>query len=645
MSNKIPHLEHYISCAYNAKDGDFLGKPVFKTSYKGKKEGKWNGKDIVYPDCISLEISPCFEKHFETIILENQAEYNRSFSAAANIKYSGICYSSSVNSSLLFHGSLFVNDISTYSLNCCVKRLLQFEHIDEYNSLEAGFINRLKKLPKHIDTDEEQEKYFKFFDDYGTHYAKKGTMGGCIIMQTEIKDTLIRQYSKSKIKGEIKGGYSSAFSKGSISASAAYENSEFLSEHKESLSIDYFIMGGSYEDEVKAWDDTLYITPILLISPPGYNISTKFVAISELVPEVLPERENSIKENIEVMIQKYVAIDKENDGLISYPTEIDLGRVYKAQDGDGFLIGTIKKKLDGDRGTLEAYCSDQNNPDIMRVCASQHSYDKDDRKISCASLTMPVAQDMYYQIRYESTFGQPEATATFVPFGSSSTKMLKSWSPVELGTRKKAESHGFVVSYVTFDGQDGPRGYVLGKQQLNNSSDSDDDYTTIAGASQHDYPKGDNHVPFNSFCMPVKKDTYYQIDFEKTFGEPKAKAFFIPLADNLEFCEDISRRDKDTVYRSEYDGFLVAFLDYGNEGARGYVDLYCHHDVNFLRQSATPIASTSVHHYLPTDSRIPYNTAMIPVPKRAYYKAIVTNTSHEIEANIFWISVKEKSIE
>ena len=127
-----PELLNFVGNAFNAKEGNFLSSPVFKLSFKDKHTIQW-GLDtkttLSIPDQISASVTTLGHGQTTNSLLSKEADYDKEFSAAIGVEFSGLSFSGSANSSYLYHGNLFTNTTRSYSLDQFLQSVLTFERI------------------------------------------------------------------------------------------------------------------------------------------------------------------------------------------------------------------------------------------------------------------------------------------------------------------------------------------------------------------------------------------------------------------------------------------------------------------------------------------------------------------------------------
>ncbi len=652
--NPVPQLTNYVGNAFNAQGGDFLSQPVFLITYNKGTTISWgpSGSQRNIPDQISASTATSYYSQQNSILMENQADYEREFSASLGAELSGVNFSASAQSSLLFHGDLFTSTSSTYALNFYLQSVLKFERLTvTQDSLDLDFIAAIKSLPTDISSPTNQQKYFSFFSSYGTHYATKATMGGIIVMESAINDTLIESSGTTQVNASLGIGFNAIFggAGGNLSVETAYKSSSFLSSHRNSVRISLSAMGGVYtpNESLSNWVTSIYNTPTIFLNVPFFSTSPLISLASISTLASIAGASATIGTNIDTLIPVFMA-QGDTSGLLSTPQTSIVNTVYNTlpfengtlQTGAGFIISCVRKSGDGSGGFIQNFDDPGGDPTTMRANASQHYYTNAGTLVPAAASTMPCPYQpnmpptmTSYTSRFTGLYG-PASTPSFQFVGFSNTgAALGEWQQINLGIHQPytASTDGFVVAYADWNQVDGSRGQILG-QQLDTTSGK---YTTIAGASQHYYSKSDTHIYFNSFCMPIRQNTTYQLNYQATAGQPTAQAFFVSLGGSVKFFSAFASRTANQVYQSQTDGFLIAYLYKTQDEDQGSIDLYTYPDQPELTNSP-PLASTSIHYSPNNDTYVPYNTAMIPVSKLNYYTVQFSSTG-STGVSIFWM--------
>ena len=632
----IPNLKNYVANAYNALQGNFLSNPVFEVTTDADNTVMWNGVETKVPDQISASSGTEFTQVDSTLVLRNEADYDRTFSLSLGAEFSGATFTGSTNSSLLYHGNLFESQDKTYALNFAQQRVLSFERLTPKIALEDDFATALGSLPADTATSASKQKYIEFFDLYGTHYITNGAMGGTLVMETDVLNTLWTEQNSLEVRAAIEAGFEGVVKSGNVSSEAAYGASQYLEAYKSDIVIKTNVMGGLYSqgESINAWQESLYNSPILLLDIPHGQSLTVLAPISHLVGCV-SGLSSDIASNIDSMMQAYMTQDESIDGLLASPENIPFGVVKERKLG-GFVLASIQSESNGDRGYLHASEGTDQSSLPNRATASQHHYGA--VRIPDSSLMMPVRGEKAgtekagtsFVANEKLTSGQPSTSAKYVGFAIQDDP-LDAYENVELNTTHTSTG-GFVVAYVDWNKDDGSRGYIHGLL----------DGAIVAGASQHRYWDQNIIVPTNSFCMPVPAQSTFQVKFEITSGNPIAGAFFVPLAGNLSLSKPENRQEG-IGHPAKTDGFLVAYLHQTADGNCGSVKLYSHSNATDL--TLGELASTSIHYWTggQPGPYVPCNTATIPVSKGNYYKAKLVSNSHcsEPTVSVSWFPLKE----
>lgn len=628
----VPNLENYVGNAFNVKDGNFLSHSVFKQTYDEKKEIDWNGEPRKIPDQINVSVtSRSFEQN-SSVLMSNKSDYDRNFTLSLGAEYAGASFSGSVQSSLMYHGNMFVDRNSSYALTQYLQSFLEIER-EEINvdSLDPGFVAASKALPVKIDSDKRKE-YFNFFDKYGTHYLKRGNVGGIITLETKVTNEFRRSSSDLQITAAIEAGYKGVLRKGSLNVDAAYSSSKFLENNMGEISMSLDVLGGIYSkgESIDDWKMSIYNSPIILLNQPQFPNQkvAELETVSRLVEVVTSNKE--VMRNIEELIPLYMVDEELNDGIISQFTQLEIEKAYSTEFGNGFFLANLKKEVNGNRAFVEGMDNKGGNPSSVRALASQHYYEHSDTHLPYASFSMPVPARDSKKIVLTNTAGKPDASFYQVSIGDGYEFEFGEYVAISCDTRYIKDTDGFVVAYVDWGGINGTRGYIEGVQELPEGK------VTLAAASQHRYTGSDTIVPCNSFCMPVKENVPFTVVNKPTSGEPKVEAFFVPLKSKVIGLGKCEKRDVNTSFTAHTDGFLLAMIHAEVNGERGEIVLKSDFDENFKNPL---MASASVHNYKGSDTIVPYNSAMIPIAKGNVYRAFNCQTSGEPKVELRWFPV------
>jgi hypothetical protein len=147
-----------------------------------------------------------------------------------------------------------------------------------------------------------------------------------------------------------------------------------------------------------------------------------------------------------------------------------------------------------------------------------------------------------------------------------------------------------------------------------------------------------------TFCVPVPRGTKYAV--YPSFGDitppgqpvsPVSRAYWIPIADDRWKLNKAEPRSVNTLLLAETDGFLHGGVR-GKNGERGTLRLYTGAAALQAASDALPDVGASVD--WPGPGRpIQWNSVMMPVPRGAQYKAVLTSKAGSPEADLFWTAL------
>lgn len=626
IESKIPNLELYVKNAFNVKDGDFLGDQVFEVTYNNNNETTWDENKKIYPDQLnSIDIKTITNESDKTTLMRNISSYNEAFSLAIDAAYTGVNYSTSVNSNYIYRGSMFTQSDSYYAYNTYVTNLASFERANE-PSTTAIFQAALNALEENISTTGSKKKYFDFFTRFGTHYVTKGKLGGSIRLETRINSLLFNEYSEEDIKGEISVAYKNVVKSAKLTLGATHNASSFFEKNKDTTLVTLSIHGGIPTNDRTTWFQSCYQTPSLLLNSPDIlTKQTQLVPISNLC------NNKKVKGNIETLLSEYMKVEANKSEGITLLYQPAINKVEKSSR-DGFLISKVFTKSNGGRSHTEGLIGESQGDLQFKLGASQHYYFDQNNHIGTSTLCMPVYDSAYFESKFHISSSDSGIENQFFSLDNRESRTLGDYLPVDFGTEITMPVDGFVVASINGFQSNGSRSYITGFQKINGETKQ------MIGASQQF--NGDSlWVPMNSFCMPVKANTDFKVDYVATAGFPEGKAYFIPIIDNVEFGDKPLYRNTNSIYTAETDGFLVGFIQDGADGNRAYLDAFSSNNQDNLKNES-PIASASVHFHYGGDRHIGQNAITIPVPKGNFYKLALTNTWGHCNVTAYWIPIQ-----
>ncbi len=605
----LPGLAKPATNGFNMKELNFLGSHVFKLTYEKGKTIQYGlaGKLKIYdePDSISIGTGKYSFSQSNTIILKTKYDYDNMFSANFSGSFSSPTYSASIKSSLMYHGNMFQETDSSYTLNWDLQQVYNIER--DLDSLQ--FSDEFKKEISKIKPDDASSVFKDFFERFGTHFLTKCSFGGFMTMETSIKDSLINKLTEKQVSAGISAGYNGIINSGKISVDVAVKNSKFISDNRSSIDINIDVNGGQREDDLSDYFKTIYDLPIPLTENPESLFCCE--PISDLIEQAGGSVE--LKTRMDREIEVYINSGIGEDGIFEPPREKNNSQIYCPTQA-GFLLTCMNINDNGNRGYTQSYSHNNQPLKQIRGSSSVHYYTQSDTIVPSSSSIIPIGKNNYYMNKYSSTSGKPKEKTTFWPL---SIGNFDDPIPVmsKIGLTQVSKQDGFVYCSIEYD-KNGDRGDI----EINQDG-------IKTGASMHYYEGHDTWVQKNSFCFPVRKDIPYTITVGKSSGEPTVTAFFCALNGELGFGNPVEQK-QDVVNTADSDGFLIAYLDKANNGDRSQLRVYSNKDNNLLRvKNAIPIAMTSIHYYENSDTIVPKNSVMVPIAKGNFFVCEIKDTA------------------
>jgi hypothetical protein len=220
---------------------------------------------------------------FETIystktrVYSSEYEVERSFAATLGISADIGWASGSLAASYLGSRKASGSGSKTFALTFCARKVLDFEHLDDEASphepwklTTQRFQKALEALPDRFNANN-AARFTGFFDLYGTHYVKRGTLGGLVYVETFIAEEALEKIGKDKIEAELTAGVNAVAGRGQVTAKGMYDSSELLKTYENQVEITVRTLGGTGIDPgstlsgLAQWADGVTVQPVLLL--------------------------------------------------------------------------------------------------------------------------------------------------------------------------------------------------------------------------------------------------------------------------------------------------------------------------------------------------------------------------------------------
>ena len=284
---------------------------------------------------------------------------------------------------------------------------------------------------------------------------------------------------------------------------------------------------------------------------------------------------------------------------------------------DGFLSTWIALAGDGDSAEILAYTDSSPYPQARRSIASIDW--RGENRMRNAGVFMPVRAGDHVRVEVIARVGTPSITILFQPFPLA----LGEWSPLKVNTHyPKRNQDGFVVASMW--GGDGDRGWIVGRQGQ--------ELANCAAASMHQYSDFLNGA--ESFCMPVVRESDFQIDFTATNGAPTGEVYWIPMGASHRM-QSLSHPVVNDINRAEMDSILTGYTY--TDGGVASLNL----EVSETEDFKTPIIINRTTVQNRRDRYVPYNSATAVVRKGTYFRASFApdKGSNPGDVRLSWVSI------
>ncbi|HEX4293529.1 MAG TPA: MAC/perforin domain-containing protein [Rhizomicrobium sp.] len=617
---------------FNLLRGDFLGNPVF--AYNPNGTVLLGGTTYAIPNTIVAEEVNRSKTCETTLMLQTQEDYKTSFSLSVSASMSYGIYSMSASSSLTSADELFTSSTKTYAVNMFKKILFSLRRnpadLDGTYALAGDFKKSLAELPKTLD-DKTYSVFLNFFDLYGTHFLQQGYFGGSFSMNSGIDDEVVKKNDEQTIKASLEAGFSGLVSKGSISIDTAYSSSDFLQTNKTSTEITFTWIGGTQNDNKQTFVDSIDARPVLVIDMCDQEDKPVFLPIHLLVPA-----------DQQALLQSALARYLGATGMIGLPVDMrwseNSGVTTKATQ-DGFVLASRFRRTADAVGSVSLATGPDENPQPGSLAAAAGAaYMKginggepnpntgSNYWLDCTSIALPVRYGDHYSAKFARTgAASPGGRFAFAPLSLPAGTTLGAWTFVGSNQGKSgageldqtAATDGFAFVSLTAD-TDNARGLAEILLQAG---------TSLAMTSCHFFsPTGALSIA-QSLCAPIAAGSNWAVRWTPTCAFPRVDVFWMPIQGGGVKLGAPQKRDPNTTYTAEEDGFLHGSANIVMEGPIPQLRAYVAQSQSDLSQMVAapdnypPVACTAAHLWTASDRICPAGAIFLPVPRGTAYQA------------------------
>ncbi len=203
--------------------------------------------------------------------------------------------------------------------------------------------------------------------------------------------------------------------------------------------------------------------------------------------------------------------------------------------------------------------------------------------------------------------------------------------PVQANENVRAQTDGFLYATAQIDfgfSHEGDGGEIYAY-----TAGHPDPRATLearrGSASVHWYQL--EHLLCASVFTPVRANDWYNLAYTPRWGNLPLTIQFQPFP--LELGDWVAL-PINQIQTAQQDGFVVAYIDYGENGGRGFIT-----GSQTVGGTLTDCVASSVHWYYSSDTAIATESFCMPVVKGSEFRVSLTATAGNPNASAFWISL------
>jgi hypothetical protein len=561
----FPYSPNAFEFAFNVLKSGFWGSKLFDVVYNDGKTVLYGptGDQKTYLEPDGIEISPNFlaKNTSETVSIKTASDYDRKFSTDIEGKYSGITYSGSLSSSLAFQMSLTESDDSETFMNAHNVQTYTVRRHDELDYRTQDFLDAIEGLPSSI-SGSDLNSYFDFFENYGTHYFKRGAFGGSFFMKTVLSNSTFSDVSSTEIEVALDAGFRSAVQSGEMSEDTVVNSNDTLKKYVSSSAIDFSVVGGSFTYDIVEYTNSVYTQPFLILNAFGATQQAELTPISELADDA------DIKDFILQALQLYLLGNQEKqDGIIGTAFPIETETNYSNLKYDFMVLVSIQTS-----DVLKSSFSAEVQPSGAALAErGTGSIDYNPGLNAFAqydSFSTMLALDETYTGRF-SPPGEAIANQWAVPIFNNNETLIDDIGAVNLNTEITAVCDGILV----VDGNYSNGDDTFSDTAIVKTGASSSGLSTVAACSLS-VNVTTLSLSARSCLVPILAGNVYSI--ETSSGSSGAASSFSAVCLNLKkevsFFGVPQVNVSNTDYTATQDGLLLILGEVADDGDTGHVN-------------------------------------------------------------------------
>jgi hypothetical protein len=579
----------YWTNGINALTHRVDGSPIFGCTYaKGKTTTLPNGSStdrFKVPDHIVLSQ----EQVSGVVDLKRSMRIEQDFQDIFRLKISGKAgddqfLSLSGDSELSYESDLFSDRTRTYEVAFFVCRTAEFNIPGTLPELDEDFHKNLNALATEKPP-RDDPRWDPFFTQYGTHFVRRGTLGGFYVVRTSISNDVLKTTTESEVHASFQATFNDLVDSGQLSTDYYHKDH---SSTTSSLDVEYTTedrRGGDASTDkadffkaCQAWPVLLTLTWEPVSSPPEL---LDFSVL--LVPDSPPD----VRQAVQDATTFYTTPKATDDALLAGPLPVVVNESDVAPRDAFLVVHTTEARRD-----VTGLTTDGSQPPSARVRMSSSG------EVRVAAWTMPVHKHEHYVVRTRPSSG-PDADAgvdavSFPLLGPDPATVLGDWTALnrQLPLEDTAAEDGFLLYQMRA---------TVG--QCTTTARIDDAPTAAALCSSTD---GRSYA---AFTLPLAQGARYRLAYAGS-ADAEHTVDWVALKPPLRFGQPAAR-EVGIAYQDDQDGFLVVTTN-----ASGTTEVR-------IGPDHAPGAKDVVAAVAVTD-RGEGQSLLVPVPRTTHYLVLAT---------------------
>lgn len=400
MATPPENLNIYLTNAFNAKYFDFIGSPVFsEPTYSVPVNFGPYDKTYDFPEGVQFNGVANFLNFSDDELVDSASNFQQKFSvgisAGGKVKRLTMGAEASLSSKLATNAKLSHSTSQKRFFSFAVQTIYQIERATP-TATTTDFANAIKGLPTSLANSSDFASYESFFNQYGTHYLIRGSMGGFFCVQTDVDKTLLESDTAAAISGALSASFNASIASGTFKLESEFEKGQYLKDSLEGTRSRYSCRGGIFDTDLHNWVMSCFRNPILVPGISGIN-EPVLKPLSDYAP-------TAIQPVMEQALRSYLAGERH----IGTPQWVELA-THATASSSGLLVASVTAQADYLQANLQGLLGA--NQKVIGGCASVAGT----LGINSASFCVPINAGDEYHCVVSTTSPAPVTSIQFVP--------------------------------------------------------------------------------------------------------------------------------------------------------------------------------------------------------------------------------------